>query len=257
MTTFASRLFGAALAVIALSGCAVSAVEVESTTEPTSAVIDDGYLCMGEPVSREALEERLPVSAIGEPGRTALAEAVWDDGKPIHIQPEEGWYVVSMTDEHVAVMRDVAVVTEDFFGPVPPDHEILAVDLLANATNLEPGWYVSQSSSCALSVDLGALDVPAMQLQIPLDPSTKELRLLVTEQNCNSGEDAQGRIEVVSVEESDDRVAVLLAVRPRGGFQTCPSNPATPFTVTLSEPLGTRAVVDAGLADPRVVVFAE
>ena len=257
MTKFASRLLGAALAVTALSGCAVSSAGVEATSVPASAVVDDGYLCMGVPVSLEALEERAPVSAIGEPGRTALADAVWDDGKPIHISPEEGWYVVSMTDEHVAVMRDVAVVTDDFFGPVPPDHEILAVSWVADATNVEPGWYVSKRSSCALTVDLGALDVPEIQLQTPVEPSTKELRLLVTEQNCNSGEDAQGRIEVISVEESDGRVAVLLGVRPRGGAHNCPSNPATPFTITLSEPVGTREVVNAGLADPRVLALAE
>jgi hypothetical protein len=257
MTKIASCFLVTALAVAALSGCAAQAADVGASPVSTPATIGDGFLCMGVSVFREAQEAQVPVAEIGEPGRTALAEAVWDDGTPINIPPNQGWYLAAMTDEYVAVMREVDAVPDDFYGPVPPDHDILAVSWVGDATNLEPGWYGSQSSSCALSVDLGDLGVPELQLQSPTEPASQELHLLVTEPACNSGQDAEGRIEVVSIEESDERVAVLLGVRPRGGGQTCPSNPATPFTVTLAEPLGSREVVDAGLADKRVVAPAD
>jgi hypothetical protein len=127
---------------------------------------------------------------------------------------------------------------------------------VADATNLEPGWYLRQSSRCALSVDLGGLTVPEIALQSLPDPRSRELTLLVTESSCNSGEDADGRIEVVNIDETDDRVSLILGVRPRRGDQNCPSNPATPFTVTLSEPLGERDLFDAGLAVPRQLQVA-
>jgi hypothetical protein len=127
---------------------------------------------------------------------------------------------------------------------------------VADATNLEPGWYLRQSSRCALSVDLGGLTVPEISLQSLPDPRSRESTLLVTESSCNSGEDADGRIEVVSIDETDDRVSLILGVRPRRGDQNCPSNPATPFTVTLSEPQGERDLFDAGLAVPRQLQVA-
>ena len=114
-----------------------------------------------------------------------------------------------------------------------------------------PGWPVDKSDTCALTVDLGDLTIPEVEFQLPPDPMSPELHLLVTEETCNSGQDAAGRIEVVSIDETDVSVSLVLGVRPRDGGQTCPSNPATPFTVTLSEPLGERAVLDASLADPR------
>ncbi|MFT4136520.1 hypothetical protein [Microbacterium sp.] len=73
----------------------------------------------------------------------------------------------------------------------------------------------------------------------------------MTEQDCNSGEDAAGRIEIVRLEEGEEQIDLVLGVRPREGGQTCPSNPATAFTVTLSEPLGERIVVNAGLQSRR------
>lgn len=238
---------------LALSGCAASAEDVGSTTEPASSAVLDGFLCGRLPVSREAMEQRVPVSAIGEDGRVALAEAVWDDGRPLDLPQEEEWYVATVSDELVGVMRDVEVVAEPESGVMHRDREVLTVTRVEDATNPTPGWYVSQHSMCALTVDLGDLTVPAIELQSPPDPTSQQLRLLVTEQTCNGGEDAEGRIEVVSVDETDDRVSLVLGVRPRGGAQACPSNPATPFTVPLSKPLGEREVVDAAFANPRIL----
>jgi hypothetical protein len=240
-----------ALLALAVSGCA------SPGPGRASAAIGDDYLCTGISVPRAAVEDRVPVSAIEERGRLVLAEAVWDDGSPVELPPEEQWHVAIVTDDSVSIIRDLEVVADPYSSTPPPDHAVMTVGWVDGATNLEPGWYIRQSSRCALSVDLGDLTVPEIALQAPPSPEAEELSLLVTESSCNSGEDAEGRIEVVSIDETDTEVSLVLGVRPRDGMQNCPSNPATPFTVTLVEPLGGRQVLDAGLAEPRPLLVAE
>ncbi|MGI9556774.1 MAG: hypothetical protein ACR2N5_02415, partial [Solirubrobacterales bacterium] len=83
----------------------------------------------------------------------------------------------------------------------------------------------------------------------PDDPlpsaDTRSLPIHVFENLCNSGEDAVGRVQEPRVEYFSRRILVTFWVTPRGGFQTCPSNPPTPFTLELDEPLGDRKLVDA------------
>ncbi|TFC87771.1 hypothetical protein [Cryobacterium sp. TMT4-31] len=237
--------------MLAVSGCAGSAADLEPSIVPTPFVAGDVFLCDGLSISREALEARVPMSSIGEHGHTALSEAVWDDGSPVGVPSGEGWYVAVSTEDTVGVMRDIEVVADPVSPGLAPDREVHTVAWVDDATNLTPGWYGASSSRCALTVDLGDLTVPGVEFQSPPDPLSKELRLLVTEETCSGGDDAEERIEVVSIDETDDQVSLVLGVRPRGGINACPSNPATPFTVTLSEPLGEREVVDASLANPR------
>ena len=242
---------GAVLVTLVLTGCAASAGDGGPGTAPTPFVAGDVFVCNGLAISRDAVEARVPVSEISEPGRVALAEAVWDDGSPLDLPAEEGWYVASVTDDLVAVMRDVEAAPDPVSPGAARDREVQSVAWVDDATNLTPGWYGASSGPCALTLDLGDLTVPAVELQVPPDPLSREVRLLVTEETCNSGMDAEGRIEVVSLEETDAGVSLVLGVRPREGGQTCPSNPSTPFTLTLTEPLGERQIVDASLATPR------
>jgi hypothetical protein len=250
MARIVLTVVGAALMALALTGCAGTAADGDPAIEQTH-TIGDGYLCSHLPISREAVEKRIPVSDIGEPGRTALAEAVWDDLNPLELPPEDEWYVATATSTLVGVMRDVPVEAIPASSENPPDHEVLTVRWVGNATNLEPGWYVDSSDRCALTVDLGDLTVPAVELESAPDPASRTVQLNVFEESCNSGRNADGRVEVVRVDETDDRVSVILGVRPPQGNQTCPSNPATPFTLTLAEPVGDREIVNASLADPR------
>jgi hypothetical protein len=253
MRSIAFSGLGAVLVMLAVSGCAGSAADLKPSTVPTPPVVGDVFLCDGLSISREALEARVPMSAIDEHGHTALSEAVWDDGSPVGLPSGEGWYVAISTDDTVTVMRDVEVVEDPVSPGIAPDREVQTVTWVDNATNLTPGWYGASTSRCALTVDLGDLTVPAVEFPSPPDPKSQELRLLVTEETCNGGDDAEGRIEVVSIDETDDQVRLMLGVRPRGGMNTCQSHPPTPFTVPLSKPLGGREVLDASLASPRPV----
>jgi hypothetical protein len=252
-----ARGFGAAAIFLALAGCAPSGPTGDVTEPtPTSSSVagpspTDTLLCAGISVSREAEENRIPVTEMGEHEGTALSEAVWDDGSPVEVPPDAGWYLAATEPDRVGVMRDIAVTTDPNLVGTPPDHEILTVSWIDNATNVPPGWYVAQSSQCALTIDLGDLTVPAMEFQSQPGPDSTELHLLVTERSCNSGKDAAGRIEIVSLDEADDRVSIVLGVQEQLDAQTCPANPATHYTVRLTEPLGTRDVVDGSLANPR------
>lgn len=212
-------------------------------------------MCGGVSIPGEAIADRVPIEAMEDGERDAFAGAQWDDGTPLSSFADD-WYRANVTEGTVTVIRDVEMPNDPTWPAILPDRELLTVSWVAHATNLPPGWYVSQSSHCALTVDLGDLGVPALAVRAAPDPKSRELALSVTEMACNSGEDAQGRIEVVSIEESADQVRLVLGITPRDGAQNCPSNPATPFTVTLDDPVGDREILDASLVDPRPLLVA-
>ncbi len=211
-----------------------------------------GYTCDGRLVPRDAREERVPIDELDEGAREAFTEALQRDGMEVDLSPAAGWFVVDESPQHITVLREIEAPAEPYAGEDLTDHEVFGVALV-DAPNAPLGWYVSTHDFCALRLDLAPLAVPAVALESDPDPASTELHLLVTENGCNSGEDAEGRIEVVRLEESDDRVSLILGVRPRNVPADCPSNPSTPFTVTLSHPLGDRELIDAGLADPRPI----
>jgi hypothetical protein len=245
------------LLVLGVAGCAATGDPREAPDPGNGSASEaaaDDLLCAGLSISPDALRARAPLSSLAEPLRAALSAATWDDAGPVDFPAEDAWYVATTADDVIGVMRDLEVAVDPVSGVIPPDREMRTVAWV-DAPNVEPGWYVTSSGPCALTVDLGDLTVPAIELQDQLDPGSREIRLLVTEQSCNSGEDAQGRVVLVSLDEAADTVSLVLGVRPRGGINACPSHPATPFTVTLSEPLGQRVVVDVGLVDPRPLVF--
>jgi len=252
-----------AAAMVGLAGCA-SAVTPESDqgsgqgsgqgADPGSAAgsasgadARPSYLCGGTRISADALAARTPADALTGAAAEALANAVFDDGTPLVLDDPSPWFVVEASDREVTLLRPVD--PDDAASDVPAtDHEQVTVSWV-EATNVVAGWRVTSLGPCALTIDLGDLGVPLIALDParPLDPASRDVHLLVTEQACNSGRDATGRIEIVRLDERGDRIEVVLGVRPEGGAHTCPSNPPTPFTVTLTEPLGARVVVDATL----------
>lgn len=84
-----------------------------------------------------------------------------------------------------------------------------------------------------------------------LTAETTEVDVLVTEAECNSGEDARGRVQEPAVIRSAESVTVIFTVVARPGGHDCQSNPPTPFRLLLSEPLGDRALLDGSSIPPR------
>lgn len=75
-------------------------------------------------------------------------------------------------------------------------------------------------------------------------PDTSELRVLLTERECVSGQEIGDRLvgPQVVMTETDVRIA-FAAEPPPGEVHTCQGNPETPHTVELPEPLGDREIV--------------
>jgi hypothetical protein len=83
-------------------------------------------------------------------------------------------------------------------------------------------------------------------------PNATDLHILVGERACHGYERADGRI-VQNVAYSAADVVVTLAVRSLQGPQACPFGPATPYTVHLNEPVGSRALLDGGQWPPNAI----
>lgn len=251
-----ARRFGgvliATVLVVGLSAC--------GATGPRGAPLRAGDVhdCQGTPVPSDVVAGEPSLGVLTPGGRKALDSATYEGIEPLEITDDDGWFVVTETDETIVLLRtlDAGSAPED--GP-PGDHELIAVENVVDATNLEPGWYVMKHTVCSLRVDLGGLTVAEVQLDpaTPPDPNAREIALLVTERECNSGQDASGRIEVVRLTETESTVEFVLGIAPRGGAQACPQNPQTPFVLELDQPLGSRSVVDAGLVPARKLGSAE
>jgi len=246
MSSSGSRtLLALVVAAVTIGSAACATTVAPGGASSTGAAAASSYLCGGTRVSTESLAARTPPDALTGRSREALADAVFDDGTPLELDDHSAWFVVNASDREVTLLREV-VPDAAASAPVEADHELLGVSWV-EAANITSGWRVTALGPCLLTIDLGDLAVPLIALDPahPLDPAAREIHLLVTERACNSGRDADGRIETVRVDERDDRVEVVLGVRPEGGAHDCPSNPPTPFTVTLGEPLGDRIIVDA------------
>lgn len=83
----------------------------------------------------------------------------------------------------------------------------------------------------------------------PPDRASRVVPLLVEERECASGMRADGRIQA-AVEELAREVRITVSVRRLAGGQDCQGNPLTPVTVTLSEPLGDRRLIDGATGAP-------
>lgn len=81
-------------------------------------------------------------------------------------------------------------------------------------------------------------------------PDATELHVLVLERACASGQPPDGRIAEPVVDYAVGTVTITIGARRAEGDQDCPSNPAVPLTVLLSEPLGDRTLLDGSRLPP-------
>lgn len=231
------------LAVIAaLAGCAGTGGSGGSS---------DTYDCMGTTISAETLADPRPASELDATGRDALAGT---DVPPI--DPAE-WTIAATTPTEVVLLRELAEPVDQGAGDVRT-HERLVIALV-DAPNLpsSPAWMLSALGTCAItSSDPGAGSATVtLDPAGPPTPGSTAVALLVTERSCNSGEDAEGRVEVATLRETDSAVELVITVEPRAGGHDCQSNPPTPFTVELDEPLGDRQLLDASTVPPRPITL--
>jgi hypothetical protein len=157
---------------------------------------------------------------------------------PAGAEPVEptGWRVLARTGGEALYGRGEA----DY-------HELVHVE---RSTSGEWRWAASSCGEAELRV------VREGNLASPwrLDPAagppkttSATLHVLVEEIHCASGRSAAGRIEPPDVVLSESAIRIAAYVTPLGGVQRCPGNPATPADFLLPEPMGERALIDAGV----------
>jgi hypothetical protein len=202
---------------------------------------DARLTCEGGPAfSADILEGPGGAENGADPAAVALRRHLATDHIDIDFLPDEGWIEIARNGDNV-----------EYVAPDPSaDGSWLHVSVGRDGET----WEVDGWGGCSLQPDVGfGMGIGSFRLapDAELGPDATEIPLLVTERACNSGEDARGRIEVSSIDEDDDSVTVILAVRPRLGGHECPSNPETPFLLILPEPLGDRALLDGSSVPPR------
>lgn len=236
--------FSLAAALLLTAGCA---------SQPPGAPGDSvDYLCGSDRVSSEMLEEPTRIADLDADSRAAIEGATFDDGSVLDVADPEAWQVIADEDDEIVLIRPVddgELQIGDFGEGMRTDHELLVL-----TTDLWPGWAVGAQSSCALTVDLGGLGVPFIALDpaAPASADASSLSLLVLDPSCGGDTDMPGRIEVVSIDQTETEVRLLLGVQPLPhGAYDCPGFPPTPFMVELDEPLGDRTIIDASRAIRR------
>lgn len=242
-------------AAAALAACATPQTGDPGTTPPQTVGAGAaqppagarGYDCNGHPVDPVEFAATHPAATLPAEQLAIVESAMDDAGQPMGLDLDQ-WIVVASSGDQIDLMRPVNR-GEPALDPAH-DWEHIVIGVLGS-----DGWMVTSWSTCALSYDVSPLTAAEVTLDpaTPPDPSSRDLALLVTERACNGGQDAEGRVRLVELVETADTVTVMIGVDRTGmdGSYTCPSNPPTPFTVTLAEPLGDRAIVNGNLVVAR------
>jgi hypothetical protein len=109
----------------------------------------------------------------------------------------------------------------------------------------------SPESSATMPARLG--DTATWTLAAPdeVSAASKTLTLSVTRLGCAGGK--TGVVLAPSVSMSDTMVIIRSSVEPKKGFGSCQRNEPVQVTLTLSEPVGNRDLVDAACLDGDAV----
>jgi hypothetical protein len=234
--------------VLLLTGCGSTSTQSDGSDAPrlTDAATVN---CGGSVYDPTKLADAPPVSSL--PDRPA--GAVEDVGAPA-FDASQDWKVVYQSDDRVDLVRELDEPFDNGGGDIRT-HESRTLERVTGASNVPDGtWMLMSRGPCtqrlAIDDDLGEADLTLADTPSPGDTSVD---LLVHERECASGHSAEGRIELVELNETTEQVQLRVGVRPRDGDQNCQGNPPTPFTIDLGEPLGDREIVDASVVPPRPV----
>jgi hypothetical protein len=175
-----------------------------------------------------------------ENGEDPAAAALRDhlaSGMETDFLPDAGWIDALRTDSRVLFIA-------------PEGDGLARVDMQLEGEQ----WRATGWGGCHLRPEIPLGTNIATFRVAPGETLTAEstgLDVLVTEVECNSGEDARGRIREPVILRSAESVTVIFTVVARPGGHDCPGNPETPFRLVLPEPLGDRVLLDGSSIPPR------
>lgn len=222
------------------------------TTTSTTAQRDDGVPtvdCGGAKYDLTTFADAPPASSLPD-GPTGAV----DDAGASAFDPSQEWKVVHQSDSRVDLVRELDTPFDNGGGDVRT-HESRVLERITGASNVPEGtWMLTSAGPCTQRLaSNGALGEADLTLAAVPSLGDTSVDLFVHERACASGESAEGRIELIELNEAAEEIQLRIGVRPRSGDQDCQGNPPTPFTVELTEPLGEREIVDVSVVPPRPV----
>jgi hypothetical protein len=120
------------------------------------------------------------------------------------------------------------------------------------AQQADGSWEYDEGGHCELAAKTPAgLGFASWELDPAAPPAADSTRLSIAgrEVACANGKGPGERALPAIVDESAASVTITLLVRKLGSAD-CPSNPTYPVEVSLSQPLGTRALLDGSVYPP-------
>lgn len=125
---------------------------------------------------------------------------------------------------------------------------------IATFANAGGGWEFNEGGGCDLGVALpDGVGFATWRLdpERPAESDGTDLHLLGTEVACANGKPPQAaRILDPIVVPGDQAITIALLVRQVPGGADCQGNPEFPVAISLSEPLGNRALFDGSTVPP-------
>ena len=111
---------------------------------------------------------------------------------------------------------------------------------------------ISQSTGLPLRATRDGVRASSWRLDPESAPQRDDtvLRILLTEQTYAGGRRADGRVLAPDLYEGPDELVLRMYVTPQPGFQTRTPNPETPVRIALTQPVGSRQVIDGAIFDP-------
>ena len=182
---------------------------------------------------------RISVDDVGHPDANALrAELDAADSEPL---PPGRWVVIGIDDD----IATFAAQSSDGFG-------------FARFVRSSSGWVLDPTGPGLVCEPTVTLPTGLNRVEVGLDPNSPPnpenttLGLLVTEAACANGREMGDALRDPQVVETDTAVLVgFVAVPGPERVVNCPTNPTTPVSVELSEPLGQRIIYDGLYYPPK------
>ncbi len=254
--SFAIWLPALVLAVVGLAGCAAPPTPLpqplatwpvlpEVLPDPTSGSDTAMLTCGGRAFPADGLDAPDGAETASGPEFDALRAALTKFADAFPAAPGWTWRLAGRDDTGAVFLSQTLALG-------PPGW--VSIEVSRDAF----GWKPLTMGQCEPHVVLSAEFGPAtwgLDPAFPMpDAKQSEFHILVWERSCSGGVPTTGRMSAPVVQYSADAVTVTIGVRPvkvePGILVTCPGPPGTPAILRLSEPLGTRTLLDGGVTPP-------
>ena len=224
---------------LALAGCATGQPSAAPTeASPVADAAATTWLCWDEPIDPDRAVEEYGIASLSDTGLEAL------DGIEVPAIDRDGGWIVQRDDDELVVLSR-ALEEPLWWADEVRTHETLQVFKTGAGD-----WHLGGLGDCALRAELPGGAVAASVFLDPErlpEPDDTTVHLLVMEHGCSGRDDASGRLSTLQLTETVERVEVVIAVTERPGIATCPTHPATPYSIDLENPLADRPIVDVAV----------